>query len=385
MNSSIKQSFVMSAGTAINSLLGLIFYIFIARFLGPSDFGNFSFLLGFGLLAAEVGDLGLGSALVRFGSGSDFAGVFTITFAQRIIASTLFFLIALVAGKSFYLSALVAISLQSVSLITQSFLARQKYGFFVLINIFGNTCRLVLIWIFLSQLGVENILLMFSAGNFLAFFLGILLVWNLRPFSLSEAKKMLKPVWEYSRFVALSFGIASIGAKIDIPIIFILAGSSVTGIYTSAQKLVSVFSQIAASLDGVFAPKFSAEKKNPLREYVTISILVSLGLLLIPLFSGFFIPLIFGQKYLPAVPIFNLLSLALIPFFLSGPFSAAVLYRFGKSSYHLIISAGQLAVSVLGYFIFIPIMGVNGAAVTAFFINFFGLLAYIKLYKNINK
>lgn len=382
MNTSIKQSIVMSVGTIVNSFLGLIFYIFIARLLGPSDFGSFSYLLGFGLLAAEAGDLGLGSALVRFGSGSELRGVFTLTFGQRILAAAVFFMVAILAGGNFYLSAFAATSLQLVSLITQTFLARQKYGFFVLTNIFGNLCRLGLVWFFVSGLNFQSTLLIFSSANLLAFVLGLVLVVNLRPFSLIDAKNMFKPVWQFSRFVALSYGASSVGAKLDVPIIFMLAGSSATGIYSSAQKLISAFLQIASSIEGVFAPKFSSdtEGKSFFKEYLYIAILVSLGLLVMPLFSGFFINLIFGLKYLQAIPVFNFMSIALIPFFLSGPFSASVLYRYGKSNYHLAISIGQLVVGLLGYWLFVPPLGAIGAAVAALFVNLSGLLIYIKLY-----
>lgn len=384
----------MSAGTIINSLLGLVFYILIARFLGPSDFGNFSYFLGFGLLAAEVGDLGLGSALVRFGSGSELRGVFTITFGQRILSSAVFFLLAFLAGfvatGNFYLSAMVATSLQLLSLITQTFLARQRYGFYVATNIFGNLVRLGLVWFFWSSssLGVESTLLAFSGANMVAFILGFVLILTTLTdnlFSFTEAKKTFVPVWNYSRWVALSFGVASIGAKIDVPIIYALAGSSVTGIYSSAQKLVSVFSQVAVSVEGVFAPKFSAETENRsfFKEYVTIAILVSAGLLVLPVFSGFFISLIFGAKYISAIPVFNLMAIAFIPFFLAGPFSASILYRFGKSNYNLIVSVGQLIVAVLGYLILVPILGAIGAAVATLFINLFGLLVYIKIYQKL--
>ncbi len=376
----------MSAGTIINSLLGLIFYIFIARLLGPSDFGNFSLLLGFGLLAAEVGDLGLGSALVRFGSASELRGVFTITFIQRIILFLVFLPVSFMLGNNFYLSALVATSLQLLSLITQTFLARQKYVFFVMTNIFGNLCRLGLVLALMWQLKIENTLLIFSGANFLAFSLGFILLmvyFKKNMFSLTEAKQMFVPVWNFSRWVALSFGISSIGSKIDIPIIYALAGSSATGIYSSAQKMISIFSQIASSIEGVFAPKFSADTKSTIKDYVVITILVSIGLLILPLFSGFFISLIFGSKYFSAIGVFNLMSLALIPFFLTGPFSSLVLYRFGKSGYHLAISAGQLVVGLIGYFLFIPVLGVSGAVITTLLINVFGFLAYIKLYQKL--
>ena len=108
----LRQSVLMSAGTVVNSILGVVFYILVGRALSVADFGYFSFLLGIGVMFSELGDLGLGSAIVKFGQGDKFRSVVTIAVAARVVTG-LIFLVAGVVAQVFYpanftLSALVA-------------------------------------------------------------------------------------------------------------------------------------------------------------------------------------------------------------------------------------------------------------------------------------
>lgn len=360
------QSFLLSGGTILNSFLGLIFYVLVARNLGVENFGRFSFVIGLGLLAAELGDFGFGSVLVKFGSKRDFSRIFSLAFVERIVAATVILIIFLpweiwAAG--------VGISLLFVSLMTQGFLARQKYTSYIGINLLGNITRL-LIFPFFPPVVV------FSFGNAVAFFAG--LIFHGEKFNFKNLKEDFFKVFIYSRWLALSYGVTSLAAKIDIPLLYLLGGAQITGIYSSAQKLLSVFSQLAGSLEGVFAPKLSApENKTPLKEYFLITGIVAiLTLILIP-FSGFIIPVILGAKYNGAIPVFNLLLIGIVFFYLAGPFTAVVLYQKGKSAYHLIGSVIQLVINVSLFLVLIPNFGIWGAVVTFIFSQFFNFGYYL--------
>ncbi|MCL4397626.1 oligosaccharide flippase family protein [Patescibacteria group bacterium] len=371
------QSAGLSAGTVFNSLLGFVFYILVARILGLSGFGYFSYLLGLGLLASELGDLGLGSALVKFGAQERFPAIFSLATLQRIavgvIITAVFFVASIVLGDHLQIyGAAVGVSLLFVSLVTQSFLARQKYMSYVFVNIFGNTIRLALTYylVVLGLLKTVSALTVFSLANAAAFIMGIAILWiNFRwqLLDFTSARRILREVVNYCRWLALSYGIASLTAKIDIPILYLLGGAAVTGIYSSAQKLLSVFAQVAAALEGVFSPKLStiSQQTKAFRDYILISFLASLGMLATIIVSGIVIPLVFGNKYLEAIPAFNWMLVGMVFFFLSGPFTAVVLYQKGKSVWHLTGSAMQLIVSIALYFGLIPRFGIWGA-VTAY-------------------
>ncbi|MDP3758395.1 MAG: oligosaccharide flippase family protein, partial [Candidatus Daviesbacteria bacterium] len=61
-----KQSQITIAGTLINGTLGALFYIVLARFLGPSDFGLLTISLTTLVLIADIADIGTNTGLIRF-------------------------------------------------------------------------------------------------------------------------------------------------------------------------------------------------------------------------------------------------------------------------------------------------------------------------------
>lgn len=375
LKTSFGQAGILGVGTVVNSILGLVFYVLIARGLGLENFGYFSFLLGLGILAAELGDLGIGSALVKFGSGNDFSGVFVLSLMQRAVVSAIITLLFVVSGHIY--SATTAISLLFLSVTTQGLLARQRYWQYVTTNICGNTVRLLLTsWlVFMGLLTTVSGLVAFGLANLVAFLVG----WAfLKPgINLAGVGQVIPAVFRYSRYLAVSYGITSLAAKVDIPLLYVLGGAGVTGLYSSAQKLISVFAQVAAAVEGVFAPKLSRQERRSFRDYILVALLAGIGTLSAGIVSGLVIPLMFGAKYTETVPIFNWLLVGMVFFLFSGPFTAVVLYQKGKSGYHLAGSALQLVLTVGLFTALVPSLGVWGAVATFIVSQFFNLCFFI--------
>lgn len=380
----------MGAGTVINSLLGLVFYILLARFLGVNFFGEFSFYLSLGVMAAEIGDLGFSSSLVKFG-GDKFRENFSLVFFQRV-AAVLIIIFIFLAGSLLFkkplliYSAATGASLLFLSLITQSFLTRQFYPGFVFSNIFGNTFRLIITYFLATTnlLTVVSSLVVFTLANFFATIFGyVFITFREKDLMLGFDKlfENFRRVWQYTKYVAMSFTVTSISAKMDIPIIYLLAGPGGAGLYSSASKLLSVFPQVSVAFEGVFSPKISQNENKAFKDYLTLSGLACLGLLMVLPIANIVIPVLFGSEYILAIPIFDILILGLIPFFLSGPFAATILYRFGKSSYHFLISMVTWGVSLFLYFVLVPNFGAVGAALTAGITNIVTFALYVFIYK----
>lgn len=382
----------MTAGTLANSFLGLLFYILVARSLSVAGFGYFSYLLALGLLGAEVSDLGLSSALVKFGSADNFPASFTLVAGQRvavgILVSLIFIVLSLFGDHLLIYSAAVAVSLIFFQgLISQSLIARQKYEWFVGANLAGNLLRLFLVFV-LANIGLlttVSTLVVFCLANGLSALVGSLPVvsqFGTRLISLSSARRILPSVFRYSRWLAVSYGLASVSAKIDMPLIYGLSGGVAAGVYSSAQKLTSVFPQVMASVEGVFAPKLS-RGDSPLgfRGYLLVASLLAAGSLILILLSPGLILLVFGAKYLNSIPIFQWLMVGIALFFLSGPFSTGVVYQKGRTVYHLGGSALQLVMTVSLYLLLIPTYGILGAAFTFVASQAFNLLYYLMLWR----
>src|SRR5437764_1408696 len=62
----LQQSFLTVGATLLNGALGAIFYISLARFLGPEDFGIVIIAISFMTVIADIADFGINSSIVRF-------------------------------------------------------------------------------------------------------------------------------------------------------------------------------------------------------------------------------------------------------------------------------------------------------------------------------
>lgn len=358
LKSSYCQSAFLSTGTIVNSFLGLIFYVLVARNLGPQDFGVFSLFLGIGMMAAEITDWGFGAAIIKFGTDKEkLSQIMGTALIQRTIVFLILLLVTISFSK-FILSFFVALSLSVLAVFTQCLLAQQKYLAYTTTNICGNVLRLILLIIFTANFALP----IFIGANFFAIIIGFLLNKIYPVFGHNNYKE----VWQFSRFAGGSLAVSSLASKLDVPIIFALGGAVTAGIYSSAQKLTSVFSQIAVSLEGVFSPKFSNGEKA-LKQYLVPVILVIIGIVVFMPFSDFVINLVFGEKYLMAIPVFKLLLLGLIFFFLAGPFNTFLVYHKGKTNYQFVNSILSSVTMISLYFLLVPNFGAEGAALSFIF------------------
>src|SRR3989344_533456 len=65
-----RQSSITFTGTVLNGFLGALFYIVLARYLGPANFGLITIALTTLVLIADIADIGTNTGLVRFVSAN---------------------------------------------------------------------------------------------------------------------------------------------------------------------------------------------------------------------------------------------------------------------------------------------------------------------------
>lgn len=356
----------MVAGTVLNSLLGLAFYVLAARSVSVSEFGQFMFVLACGLIVAEIGDFGFTNALIKFGQKENFPKVFTAVFGQRIILTVMILPFVIIWPGQ----AAIALSLLFFSLGYQSLIARQKYSLYIFDNIVGNILRLGLLLL-------VGPVLAFIFANFLAFILALIfLKINL---NFSNFKKQFTEIAKFSGWLGGSFSLASLASKIDVPVLYAFTGPVAVGIYSSAQKLASIVPQVAGAVESVFAPKL-AKGQSVFKDYFLIALFVGFGLMIASFLSPWLI-LPFGPKYAQSAPVLAIFLLGFIPFFLSGPFAASILYKFAKSRWHFFVNFGGLITSVALYFLLIPVFKEYGAAITIVCTNSVTFLLYFLLWR----
>lgn len=373
-----RQSAITFSGTFLNALFGAIFYIVVARFLGPSSFGLFSVAIVSLNFIADVSELGTGTGLVNFVSRSiksnlDRANKFLkLALKVKFIVWVFVFVLGFVTAsfwsknllhKPELLSAFKIVAFGIGPLILFTFVlhalqAQQKFKDWSVIQVSLNVLRLsmlvLLFW--LGFLTIENTLLIYIAVPALGFLFGL----RYLPKGLFNAKdemSIAKEFFTYNKWVALFSMIAALSSRLDIFISARLLTSVDLGYYSAAQQMVKIVPQIVVALGTVIAPKMAVQKgilelKSYIKKTQALVIGLSfLGLLCIP-FVLFLIPFLFGPEYVPSGSIFIILLLAMLTFLISLPIHNAVIYYFSYPKLFFYVSIGHLLlVGSLGWYL----------------------------------
>lgn len=396
-----KQSQITITGTILNGALGLLFYVVLARFLGPSEFGLLTIALTTLVLVADIADIGTNTGLVRFVSSSLAVSkekafrFLKLSLAIKLITSlavfiVIFFLSPYLSLNIFHKPQLI-LPLRLVgfgiggallfTFATSAFQAYQKYFLWSLINIVTNALRLLLIIVlgYYLKLNVENSLFIYIIMPFFGFFLALFILPTRNILRSKDEFNLLKELLRYNTPVAVFSIIAAFSARLDTFLNAALLSVREVGIYGAANQLVQIMPQLVSALGLVSAPKFasfqnSSQMLTYFRKFqLFVSGLCILGILSIPL-AVYFIPLLFGPAYKEAVIPFIILFLGFLIFLFSIPVHHSVIFYFGRPDVFIWVSIGHLIIiSVLGYFM-ISNFGILGSAITVFFGMLFNFL-----------
>lgn len=386
-----KQSQITIIGTLINGALGALFYVALARFLGPSNFGLLTIALTTMVLIADIADIGTNTGLIRFVSSnlareSDKAYRFLkLSLEIKLIAWAISFLIIFTLAP--YLATdifhkkelilplrLVAFGIGGALLFTfatSSLQAYQKYFLWSIINIVTNFLRLILLLAlsYYIVLNVENSLLVYMILPFFGFFVALLLLPVRKIFFSKEEFKLSGELFKYNIPVAIFTVIAAFSARLDTYLNAVLLSAREVGIYGVANQLVQIMPQLVSALGLVSAPKFASFGNN--KQMFTyfkkfqffVSGLCLLGILTIPV-STYLIPILFGREYQEAAIPFIILFFAMLIFLLSIPVHHSVIFYFGRPDVFIWVSLGHLLIIGILGFMMISNFGVVGASIT---------------------
>jgi len=396
----LRQSVVTATGTIINGVIGWIFYILVARNLGPSNFGIFSVATATIGLLSSIFNVGVDTGLVRFVGkyiSSDkekafrfmklglkvkiISGVALITigwflipfFAYTVLdkPGLLFPLrLSLIGAFGWLLSFFVTSCLQ----------ATQKFFSWVGLNIFMTSLRLFAV-LGLIYFGISNInfsLYAYIYSPFIGFLLGITFLPKF--FKVKDEGSIAKEFFHYNKWVAIFTVIAAISSRLDIYLSTRLLSLSDLGIYSVANNLSSIVSEIVLALATVVAPKLASfvsviDAKRYLKKLQLFVIALSVfGVAFgIPL-SYYVIPKLYGLSYTPSILPFSILLISQAIFLISVPVHTSIYYYFSKPKVFVFVCLGQIIlISTLGWYA-ISTYGYIGAAFTMLVGNLFNFV-----------
>lgn len=397
-----KESQITIPATIINGALGAFFYILMARFLGPADFGLLTVSVVTLTLIADMVDFGANTGLIKFVSANVnsnkekalkflklslefkiiiwFLVLIVGLFLSPFIATNIYKKIELIIPLRLVMMGVGGALLLSFSL--SSLQAIQKYFIWGIISISTNFLRLfVIVLLFLSgQLNLFSGLISYILLPFFGFSLALLFLPSKKMFKAPNEFSVAKQLFRYNFGVGVFTVIAAFSARLDTFLSARLLTSFDLGIYGAANQLVQVVPQLVSALGMVAAPKFASfvnihDMIAYLKKFQLLVLGVSLiGLSIIPLLV-YLIPEILGAEYQLAVGPFIILLIAMLIFLISIPIHISIIFYFGKPDVFIWVSLGHLfIIGGLGYFL-ISNFGVIGASTTVLFGTTFNLLA----------
>lgn len=384
------HSLITFSGTFLNGLIGIFFYIILARALGPREFGIFSVSVLFLTLLADVANVGINTGIVRFvgkyfrskrEKALDYLNLgfkvkMALTLVVMIAAWVLIpYVSTQVFGKT-ELSVPLRISLigfagtMMFSLVTSSFDSMQKYFTSNSLGVGTNFLRIVLLALLIKAnlLSLNNSLILYGMIPLIGFLLGFLLL----PFFLnvSGGKGIKADFFNYTKWIALFTAISALSSRLDTFISAKFLSLEEVGIYSVAVSLSAIVPQVVLALGVVVAPKLASfDSDLKALKYIKklqlfVAALCGLGIAVgIPL-AYFVIPFFYGKVYFPSFYPFIPLLIAQAIFLFSLPVHSAVMYYFGFPKLFILTSLVHMAIiSVFGWFL-IRRFGLMGASLT---------------------
>ncbi|SHI94644.1 flippase [Aquimarina spongiae] len=306
--------------------LGVLVSIYLAKYLGPTEYGELSFCVSFLYFFLVVSMLGMEPILVReiTKSPSKTDEIISTSIVLRICSGFILFVVSVLTAFYLYgLSKFFFILIISFQLFFQAgdvfgslFLAKVKSKYVVISKnvgfIISSILKLILIFLNVS-------LLTFAYAILIEFFIALLLLiyffnkseveFKFSYFDTSLAKELLIS----SSPLILSSIFYVVYTKLDQVMIEFLSDSEQVGYYAVANKLSEVWFFIPTVVVNSFYSEIVALKntnykkfKDRILELMTLLSFLSVILILgFSLFSEVIITFLYGQEYASSVPIFN--------------------------------------------------------------------------------
>jgi O-antigen/teichoic acid export membrane protein len=402
-----RQSLLTVSTVGINGILGAIFFICIARMLGPSEYGVFALAIASLTLIADIADFGTNTGIVRFVPGlikhqpADAYRMLKLSLEIKAVVWCLvllvgFFLIPFIVSTIFGKVELIfplQLSLIGVGgamfyTYTQSVLqAFEKYRLWSFLNLFTNGLRLfiTLVLSVLVGLNVFSGLLLYISIPFIGFLIGCSLLPIRQIVSAQKETNLFKDFRSYNSYIAIFTLIAAFSSRIDMYLAAKLLNPDEVGIYGAAVQLNSFIPQIMGGLGVVVAPKFASfTTQHQMIGYLKKLQLLVLGcaavfVLFSPL-ASVAIPWFYGTAYASLPTIFYLYFSAMLIYLISVPVHTAIFYYFSKPQVFIYVAIGQLTmIAFLGTYLTnrFGLVGLALAVVTGMVFNLVVPLFYV--------
>ena len=376
LSQTIKDTLISFLGLGFSAAVGFIYTVILARVLGPEKFGIFSAVVALVAIVYSLGDLGIASAIINFIpklkdlrstiiSTSYWFEIIVSIFILFLFAIFGIFHKAIIPGSllpQVLIAGVLAINYLFISYVQSIFTAERHFLSYSFTQIIDAGIKIIIVFILLSlsRLSIETALL----ANVISTFFALLITFGkeflrIKP---SYNKGIFEKLFHFAKWIAVTRIFSVFISRIDIILLNLLSSSFQAGIFAAANRITLLFSLLVSSLGAVINPRFSGfDNKEKVISYVKkllglISLITSF-MLLSALFAKPIINLVFGDKFVSAVPVFQALTIAMIPFIFSMATTSALIYTYNQTKFIARLTAFQVISMVVMEIIFIPSLG----------------------------
>jgi len=382
-----KRYFANTGWMFLGQMLSLIISFFIgawlARYLGPENYGIISYVVAFAGLFAFIASLGVDGILSRelVAHPEQRDELMGTAFNLKLLGGVIAFLVTVVAAFIFESVPLIRylIILYSLIFIVQ---AINVISIFFQANVLSkNNVRSVLTATIISS--VLKIILIISGSGIiwlaLIYFLdsvwqclGYLVAYrryNLKITDWKFNKQLAKKIISSSWFLMLSLASVYIYMKIDQVMIGQFMGEKAVGLYAAAVKFVEIWYFVPAIIcSSLFPAIINAKNTNYLvyKKRLKALYILMIGIAVIialpsTILAPWAINFLFGHEYLASIPVLQIYIWSGVGLFLGWAINQ---YLLSENRIHTIFYYNLLAMltNVVLNLILIPKLGLTGAA-----------------------
>jgi len=385
-------------------IAGLLGSIILARVLGPEKYGIYTALVIIPVIVVSLTHLGVrGSAIFHVGKGKyDKNELVSSIIVLLIIASGLGIVISAIAYLIYDEPSFTMLMIGLVLLVIPGRLAIIYFGGIFLgndeikkanqMNWITNALNLSIIALLVWGLGYEilgAIIAFLVSGSVVAIY-GYYLVRRSFQIKLRIHKDILKSLLRLGVLFSVSFFILQLNYRIDILLIEKLRDAAEVGIYSIGASVAEQLWQLPLAV-GIVVFSRTANTKDREAMAATTGVLLRLAFLLSVVLAvsmyflvPIFVPLIFGEAYIPSIRIIQLILPGIIMVVIFRILSGH-LAGLGRPEITLYIFLPALVLNILLNFLWIPEYGGRGAAMATNVSYTAGSIGYMIAYSRIVK
>jgi O-antigen/teichoic acid export membrane protein len=364
----LKNSGALGLSTILGKVFYLLLFVFIGRYLGPSDFGKFTFALSFTAMFMVISDLGL--------------NLLTVKEVSKDKSLTEKYLNNLVVFKTFL--SLLSFAMVMLLVVLLGYPEKTvKIVFLLGLATFLSNISTGLRWIFQAHLKLEYDSALNLAQNVLCFGFGYLFLklgWGIYGIGYSQvfvwililisawaliSKKFTSIHFEFdfafwkdllkrSFPFALMLVFTGLYLNLDTVLLSFFKGDQAVGLYNAANRLVMAGKMIPGVLIASLFPIMSESSKKSKQEFDRIlgKSLTLMFCLALPIgvgttiLAGKLIPLLYGIQFLGSVPALQILIWGLFCMYLSCVIGYSLISQ-GHQKINTAITGIGLAISLV--------------------------------------